>query len=91
MNNPHFHVTARSAGADDDAHAGIGGVRWEAIFILLPPISRPPLHLPNYSTINLSPGIMGGGGGEDVACVDPIEVLQLRHNLQLFLLLLIVI
>ena len=58
-NNPHFHVTARSAGADDGAHAGIGGMRWEAIFILLPPICRPPLILitimpppPRWALIN---------------------------------------
>jgi len=45
FNNPHFHPPAQSPGADDDAHAGIMRMRWEAIFILLPPIFRPPLDL----------------------------------------------
>jgi len=45
INNPHFHPLAQSAGAVDDALTGMEQSCWDEIFILLPPISQPPLRL----------------------------------------------
>jgi len=71
-NNPHSHPPARSPGADDDASTGTGGMRWEAIFILLPPTSRPPLHLiHNHAAAQIDKFIM-----ESCNPINPTSAMQ---------------